>query len=69
MTMTDITEKLELMKNWQPGIKSEPKVDPYAAIIDEMRANYPYGAEAVGMRSFMRMIVWIVLEMKRRGMI
>jgi len=43
--------------------------DPHDSVIEEMRALYPYGAEGVGIRSFMRMIVWTVLEMKKRGLI
>ena len=43
--------------------------DPYAVIIDEMHDSYPYGAEGIGIRSFMRLIVWTVLEMNRRGLL
>lgn len=44
-------------------------VDPNEIIVDELRRDYPYGAEAFGVKSLLRVTVYVVLEMKRRGMI
>jgi hypothetical protein len=37
--------------------------------VEEMYEAYPFKEERVGVRSFVRLIVWTVLEMKKRGLI
>jgi hypothetical protein len=43
--------------------------DPNEFIVDEIHKNYPFGAEAFGLRSMIRLTVRVVLEMKKRGLI
>ena len=59
---------MKILNRWGAEESKIPD-DPHGSIIEEMRALYPYGAEGVGILSFMRMIVSTVLEMKKRGLI
>lgn len=43
--------------------------DPNGRVVEEIKRGYPYGAEAFGMRSIIRIAVYTVLEMKKRGLI
>lgn len=43
--------------------------DPNELLVDEIHLSYPYGAEAFGLRSMIRIVVRVVLEMKKRGML
>jgi hypothetical protein len=43
--------------------------DPNDVVVDEIYGSYPFGAESIGMRSSIRRIVYVVLELKKRGLI
>lgn len=43
--------------------------DPNESLVDEIHRDYPFGAEAWGLRAMIRLVVRVVLEMKKRGLI
>ncbi len=51
------------------GLAEPIPSDPNGEIVDGIYKSYPYGCEALGVRSSIRMIVYTVMEMKRRGLI
>lgn len=52
------------------GKSKEPRpIDPNDSVVDEICKSYPYGDEAFGMRSIIRVVVVTVLELKKRGLI
>lgn len=51
-----------------PGTAEWPSEPDHGPLVEELRSSYPYGSEAFGMRSFIRLIVFVVSEMKARGL-
>jgi len=52
------------------GLAKEPiPPDENDVLVNEIRDGYPFGQEAVGLRAFIRVAVYVVLEMKKRGLI
>ncbi len=54
--------------------RSEPEPDkvppdPNDPLVEKLWLTYPFGAESFGSRSIIRTIVFVVQEMKSRGMI
>lgn len=43
--------------------------DPNETLVHEIYSSFPYGAAPFGMRSMIQMIVHVVLELKKRGLI
>ena len=46
-----------------------PPQDPNDPLVEHLYASYPYRNEAFGVRSLIRLIVWVVFEMKKRGFV
>lgn len=49
--------------------KPDPNKDKDNELVNELRASYPYDHERIGVVSAIRLIVYTVLELKRRGLI
>ena len=43
--------------------------DPNDTMVQELRDSFPYGAAPFGVRSMIQLVVWVVFEMKKRGLV
>jgi hypothetical protein len=51
------------------GLAEQIPADPHDATVEDLRKSYPYSDEAFGVRSMIRLTVYVVMEMKKRGLI
>jgi hypothetical protein len=47
----------------------EVPVDPNEGLVSDIYKTFPYGAAPFGVRSMIQMMVHVILELKKRGLI